>query len=1103
MSIQPIYLIVLAFGTSLENWLAEAYLVPPSSAVGYGILALFALGAILLIVALRGQWRSLSLRSWLIVAIFCILAFVIGSIDQVPLSYLAPINAEYLPAGQSIPLTPLGLAIFILVGALVNPAGAFLVALSFGIGRGLWATHQIYDFFVPVFVATFVAGIMYQQYAGRLYTWLRKPAIAGFLGAFLQIFLVVLAMWATGSILLGGLLSFDRAMATAFDQAPFLIANALFASLLVWLILSIAPSARKHTGVSRSPFSTTLNRKLATTYLMLIGLIGVLLLVMGYAIARQTALTSLTDKMQEQTEVAADSISDYLSTQKERLGWISTNSELSSLLSSASGPDSRIIDSLVERFDTAFILRGDSKGIELHPIFGAPLDLSASESETYTKVIEEGASDTVTISENGTDEPYIEFISRIPEEFSLGPVIVGRIAPASIAAAIPGSMNLPDGGDFYIINSDGGPILGPTRPDGISGSAGQSASSLLTEADGSNPAGQDIIYTTEIPEYGWTVNMAVPEETLIQVSLESLGRGAVLFIVAVIISAAVLFMVVRTISESLNQIADSTLQAARTRSDVSVKTNGHDEIDGLVRAVRRLQIMHEQRLEEQRLLLNVSDQVSRSFDLNEAMPVLLAGLKRGTYATGARVVMTSADDRAPLTFSTGSTRKSLALLDKTIVRLLRSRPELILRTPQEVQETLGASGNNHVLPNSIAAICLESRDIHSVLYVWRDSPHYWEASQLRLLRTLAGYASTLIENASLLAKVEGSRRRMAAILGSTADAVIATDDDGKVLLFNSAMEGYFGVQARKAIGRPIDNVIEAPELVEALHNGAAPQGRLEIKIKDGRVLDCAFARFNGSTVLEAGKVAVLHDITHIKEIDALKSEFVSNVSHDLRSPLAYMTNYAALIPTQGELKPKQQEWLDRIVSGIEEMTSLIETLLDLQRLDAGIALAMTEFRIENLIRAVVEEFRQHAGEQGTSIELHMGSDYPPIVGDPDLIRQSLRNLLSNAIKYAPDSGPVAVGVRVVGNDLLISVEDRGPGIPEYEITRVFEMFYRAPAARVANRKGKGLGLAFVRSTAERHGGKAWCDSQLGKGSVFVISLPIKQEVPLEVPALTA
>jgi PAS domain S-box-containing protein len=1102
VSIQPIYAASFAFAMNLESWLDEAFLVPPSSIVGFAILALFALGAVLLVIAMRGQFRSLGLRSWMIIAVFGFFAFIIGSVDQIPLSSIIPAGAQFIPAGQSILLAPIGLAIFILIGALINPAAAFLVALAFGIGRGLWATHEIYDFFIPVFVATFVAAIMYQQYAGRLYSWLRIPAIAGFLGAFLQVFLVVLAMWATGSIIFGGLLSFDRAMDAAFAQAPFLIANAIFASLLVWLILALFPDARKHTGASRSPLTATLNRKLVTTYLMLIGLMGVLLLVMGYAIARQTSLTSMTGQIEEQTEIAADSIGDYLDSQEAWLNWIGANGELSTILSSADGPDSQTVDSLAERFDRAFIVKDDSYGVELYPDFGAQVDLSQLDSRKYASVINGAASGGFIVSGDSSGEPTIDFVSPLPAEFGVGPAIVGQVTPATLAEAIPSSMVPPDGSEFYIIDSRGELLLGPALTD-ESDISGEESPDSSTEDAAANAASQNIIYSTTIPGAEWTLSLVVPEETLIKGSLGSLGRGALLFAGAVILSASVLFMVVRTISESLNQIADSTLQAARTQSDVSVTTNGHDEIDGLVRAVRRLQIMHEQRLEEQRLLLDVSDQVSRSFDLNEAMPVLLAGLKRGTYATGARAVMTSADARTPLRFSTGPTSKSMAILDNAIVRILRAQSELILRTPEEVQETLGATGNNNVLPNSIAAVNLESRDIHAVLYVWRDSPHFWEESQLRLLRTLAGYASTLIENAALLAKVEGSRRRMAAILGSTADAVVATDDNGKVLLFNSAMEGYFGVPARKAIGRNLESVIEAQPLVEALRGGASPQGRLEVTTKDGRILDCALARFNGSSGLEAGKVAVLHDITHIKEIDALKSEFVSNVSHDLRSPLAYMTNYAALIPTQGQLEPKQQEWLDRIVSGIEEMTSLIETLLDLQRLDAGVALQMIEFKLDNLIKAVVGEYRQHASEQGISIELHMGSDYPPITGDPDLIRQSLRNLLSNAIKYAPDSGPVAVSVRTVGNEILISVEDRGPGIPEYEVSRVFEMFYRSPAARVANRKGKGLGLAFVKSTAERHGGSVWCESQLGKGSKFIIALPIEVEGARARPSLMA
>ncbi|MFN2187269.1 MAG: hypothetical protein ACK2T3_00730 [Candidatus Promineifilaceae bacterium] len=605
MSFQPIQ--AAAFANSSASLLDGAYLTPPSSTVEYAILALFAVGSLALVIALLGQFRSLGIRSWLIIASFCTVAFVAGVIDRIPLASIASPDAQFVPLDQAIPLAPLGLALFILVGALINPAGAFVVALAFGIGRAFWATHEVYDIFIPVFVATFMASIMYQQYAGRLYSWLRKPVIAGFLGAFLQIFLVVLTMWAVGSETYGGLLAFDRAMDAAFAQAPFLIANAIFASLLVWLVLALVPSARQHTGVSRSPFTATLNRKLVTTYLMLIGLMGVLLLVMGYAIARQTSKSSMTAKIEEQAAIASDSIGDYLAAQEAWLRTLAASPEIAEVLSSADGPDSSLVDSLEERFDRSFIITDETQAIELHPQFGTVLDLSLPDSRRYASLTATGASSGFTVTGENTGEPTIDFLAPIPSELAAGIAIIGEISPSTVADAIPASMIPPEGSEFYVVDSTGDLLLGD--------STGES----------SIPDDQRIVYSTAIAGSDWTLNLAVPEVTLIQGSLESLGRGALVFAGAVILSASVLFMVVRTIAESLNQIADSTLQAAKNQSDVTVTTNGQDEIDGLVRAVRRLQIMHEQRLEEQRLLLDVSDQVSRSYELNEAMPELLAG----------------------------------------------------------------------------------------------------------------------------------------------------------------------------------------------------------------------------------------------------------------------------------------------------------------------------------------------------------------------------------------------------------------------------------------------------------------------------------------------
>ncbi|MEW5989350.1 MAG: HAMP domain-containing sensor histidine kinase, partial [Chloroflexota bacterium] len=241
-----------------------------------------------------------------------------------------------------------------------------------------------------------------------------------------------------------------------------------------------------------------------------------------------------------------------------------------------------------------------------------------------------------------------------------------------------------------------------------------------------------------------------------------------------------------------------------------------------------------------------------------------------------------------------------------------------------------------------------------------------------------------------------------------------------------------------------------------------------------------------------GRVAVLHDITHLKELDSLKSEFVSTVSHDLRDPLTVMRGYATMLPMVGSLNEKQQLSVEKILGGIDQMANLVNDLLDLGRIEAGIELALTPLRLDELLRAVAHTLTQPAQARGLSLRVETPADLPAVQADPALIRQAVTNLVNNAIKYAPNSGPLILKAVQEGQQVIISVQDNGPGIPRQEQMRLFEKFYRVrPRTPGAAKAGTGLGLAIVKSIAERHGGRAWCQSQVGKGSIFYLSLPLK------------
>jgi two-component system phosphate regulon sensor histidine kinase PhoR len=195
----------------------------------------------------------------------------------------------------------------------------------------------------------------------------------------------------------------------------------------------------------------------------------------------------------------------------------------------------------------------------------------------------------------------------------------------------------------------------------------------------------------------------------------------------------------------------------------------------------------------------------------------------------------------------------------------------------------------------------------------------------------------------------------------------------------------------------------------------------------------------------------------------------------------------------GELDTKQLEYVQKILGGIDQMSELVEALLDIGRLESGVDLVPSRMRIEEVLASVAEEYRQPAQENGIELVIKISEDLPVVEGDVSLIRQAVTNYVSNAIKYSPNSGLVSIGARVDGSELVIFVKDRGPGLSDQDQIRVFEKFYRIENGKANKVRGTGLGLSLAKSIAERHGGQAWCESKLGIGSTFFLSLPLIQE----------
>ncbi len=370
--------------------------------------------------------------------------------------------------------------------------------------------------------------------------------------------------------------------------------------------------------------------------------------------------------------------------------------------------------------------------------------------------------------------------------------------------------------------------------------------------------------------------------------------------------------------------------------------------------------------------------------------------------------------------------------------------------------------------------------------------HIFSPEDVEIARIIGIQIAVALENATLFNRVERTKRYLEAILNSAADAVLATDAHGKVTLVNPSAHYLLGVNREVVIGKPLYEAIPHPPFpkeVNSMLRTKQPRA-FELSLPNGRALAASLSPASDADGNVIGYVAVFNDVTHFKELDQMKSDFVATVSHDLKNPLSVIAGYVDLLEMQNLVEEKGKTYLEKMRDNVQAMRDLIDDLLDLGKIEAGIGLAIGDVRLPSLIMESASRYADSAARKGIELATDGISGLPTVRGDEGRIRQVLDNLLSNAIKYTPEGGRVTISAHVSGDEVVISVEDTGLGIPDRDLPRIFEKFYRLDRDRAGEIEGTGLGLAIAKSIVEQHGGRIWAQSEVGKGSTFYFSLPI-------------
>lgn len=1077
----------------------------PDRPIGYVILGVY---CVLLAYALyhnRAGFRQLSYRQWLLT-----LGLILGSLLMSQLFPISLLSENQLPplASAQNPvqiLAPFGFVPFLLAGAILNPLAALLVGFASGLGRALWQTHQIFDPFHFAFAALLAAGMMQQNYSGRLYAILRKPLVAGLFSALLILPLTALATFAYADAGAGTLAALDLALSTSSAYMAPLLVEGILGGVIVTLLLIGLPQLRQSAAATSSPVSRSLNRRLVTTFFVFSSLLSFVVVVIGFRLAIKVATEIAVQQMAHDAQSVSERIPEFRNYRQQMLVESSRDQDLLSASSQVKEEALRRLFRSGDIYRQLVLIDNEQTVSASYPPESSAVDLSNLESTAISRTLTTSAPFISPAVPTNPSSHVITFVVPVPGDGERPEgALVGRVPDISLDELIVGLQGTLGNGLGFLVDEQGQVIAHPDSAIRLKSwnppanerrqitPRNDTPGFVFLGFQGSTNARQLVYYLTG-PDHPWTVVITLPYEVILGQALQIAAQLAAVMAIAMLLSGGYLLLLGQTVTQPLTDLAKAAQKIASGSLDTPIRTRGADEIGRLGRAFGQMQSSLRLRLDELSLLLSVSRDVSGSIDLNRGMPSVLKGALRGTGAAGVRVIVQNPNANKPLTFGEGPANKSMALLDRKIMSLLSQRRELILSSPQAVTSTLQLNQDPEKWPKALIAIpLLTKKRYQGAFWLAYRQAHNFDQTELSFLRTLASQASVFVENAWLYATAEGGRRRLAAVLASTSDAVIVTDQTNRILLVNAALEQIFEVTASEVKGRPVKAVIKSRPLVEALTNNRDGTQKLEIYVKEGQCLYVSASTVYSNEGQAMGRVAVLHDITDLKEIDALKSEFVATVSHDLRSPLTYMLGYATTLSMFSNLEPKQKEYVEKIITGIDQMSLLIDELLDLGRLEAGVDIKVSNFHVGEVLNSVAVEYQPLALENGITLSCQAPDDLPTARGDISLIRLAVANLVGNAIKYAPDSGTVILDALLKHEQIVISVRDNGPGIAKEDQLRLFEKFYRVKQNGKGTVKGSGLGLSMVKSIAERHGGQVWCESTVGKGSTFYLSLPVNR-----------
>ncbi len=1096
---------------TLSGFASPPYLQLPGSVWAILLAALLSLLTVGLLLVSYRDFRRLRVSQWVLLAALSVLAPILSQVLTISLKGVELLPPPYRPEITSSPVLALfGTVSWVLAGGMLGLGPGVLVGFAAGLGRGLWETHSALTPLQTALLAGAASYCMQQDYRGKLAALLRRPFLASLAGGAAIFPIAVAALWVESPAV--GLARWDYVYSLLRLAYPMLVLEAGLGGLEAEFVragfLSLWP---RKVGLRPAPFVRSLNHRILF-YLVPMGVIGLLVLfALDTGIAVRVATGLVVDQMGRSAANASQGIPFFIQTGRSLVGDLARN--LAREQAAPADLSARLEHDLraVPYFRQLIYFN-----TELQPLAGYPegdptrFDLSEAESQAIARGLQGVPQDLVVLPERPGGPALLSFsaAATVPDGPVVG-VLMGRADLETNPLTQPVLTSLQGvvvGEGFgFLVDKQGQIIYHPDRQQvGLPFEPNLDAPSLPVDVEGAR-AYQDvapdgtrrIVYYLPVTGHPWSVVVQTPFTLALALATRISFPVILILAAAGGLALGIISYLARRLTLPIGNLAKAVEELTDTELATAVPITGEDEVGRLGQSFEQMRRRLRARLDELGLLLEVSQGVASSLSLERSVPPILQGALSGTGAAGARLVLPAwsegpgeaSSEGPPRAFAEGTGAAAMAPLDEEVLSLTRDEGRAVIQSLSRARAVLNVAKVAGKVQALIALPLRQESAFVGALWVGYPSPRSFGNAEINFLTTLAGQAAVAVANARLFQTAERGRERLQAILTSTPDGVLVTDRVGRLIQINPAAEHVLGLERAAALRRPVAEVIRNPSLLAAIRASDDRPTAKEVALENGQTLFASSSPIIGPDGRLEGRVCVLGDITRYKELDALKTEFVRTLTHDLINPLMSLSGVARMLPVHGDLNAKQREYVDRILEITDHMNQLIDDLLGLDRIEAG-GLKLERLDVGDIIQSVASSHRQTAIHKGLSLQVELAEGLPAVAGDATLLRQALSNLVENAIKFTPKGGSVRVRGGVENLKLVLSVQDTGLGIAPADQAHLFEKFYRVRQREAAQVRGTGLGLAIVQAIAKRHGGEVWVNSRLGQGSTFFLALPV-------------